>query len=67
MRTGWQWTEGKGKGISGEKGEGFAGIIIRTHGQLRGWDGNGREVGWGEKAENCTWTTIKINKYKKCS
>ena len=51
----------------GEKGEGFTGTIIkhiwtitREGGNGGGrWEGWGWVEWWGEKAENCTLTTIK--------
>ena len=72
MRTGWQWPEKRGEGITGEKGEGFAGTIIKdtwtiTQGGGGGlemggrWGGLGGGDGWGKKADDCTWTTIKNN------
>ena len=67
MRTDWQWPQGRGEGIIGEKGEGFAGTILKDtwtitrEGGNRGgsWGGLGCWGGVGKKAENCTWTTIK--------
>ena len=29
------------------------------------WEGLGVRLGWGEKAENCTCTTIKLERKKK--
>ena len=51
-------TKGRREGISGEKGEGFAGTwTITRRGEETGE--GGREgctvgLGWGEKEENCT-------------
>ena len=63
----WQWPAGRGEGITRERGEGFVGTIIKDtqtikRGGNRGgrWGGWGGGEGWGEKAENCTWTAIKI-------
>ena len=48
------------KNISGEKGEGFVGTIIKDTWTIRGvemrgrWGGLRVRVGRGEKAENCT-------------
>ena len=54
-------TRGERKRISGEKGEGFVGTIIKDTWTITVGGGNGREMGrsggWagvGGKAENCT-------------
>ena len=52
----------RGEGIIGEKGEGFAGTIIKDPWTItrQGWkqEGCGERwgsgEGWGKKAENCT-------------
>ena len=31
------------------------------------WGGLGVRLGWGEKAENCTSTTIKLEEKNRCS
>ena len=63
MRTGQQLPEGKGEGISGEKGEVFVGTIIQDTWTIMGgvmvetgrrWGGLGVRLGWREKAEKCT-------------
>ena len=63
MRKGQQQPEGRGEGISGEKGEGFVGTIIKDTLTVTGgggvetggrWGGLGVRLGWREKAENCT-------------
>ena len=48
-------------------GEGFVGTIIKDTWTIMGgvemgerWGGLGVRPGWGEKAENCTGTTIKL-------
>ena len=65
MRKGQQWAEGRGEEISGEKGEGFVGTIIKDTWiitRVGGWKREGGAEGWGlgwgrgKKAENCTWT-----------
>ena len=52
---------GRGEGISGEKGEGFAGTIIKDTWTIMGgvemggrWGRLGVRLGWEKKAENCT-------------
>ena len=45
LRIGWQWPEGRGEGISGGKGEGFAGTIIKDTWTITGGGGNRRKVG----------------------
>ena len=68
LRTGWQWPEGRGEGITREKGEGFTGTTTKDTWTITrgvetgegGGDGWGGGEEWKEKAENCTWTTIKI-------
>ena len=52
-----------GEGISGEKGEGFVGTIIKDTWTIMGGGGvemggrlgrSGVRLGWGKKVENCT-------------
>ena len=57
MRKGWQRPEGRGEGISGEKGKGFVGTIIKDTWTLMGggvetggrWGRLGVRLGWGER------------------
>ena len=60
---------GRGEGISGEKGEGFIGTILKDTWIITGvgglemggkWGGLVVGLGWGEKAENCNRTTTKF-------
>ena len=53
----------------GVKGKGFSGTTIKdtwtepSGGRIRG--GRWGSLGWGKKAENCTWTIIKFFKNEK--
>ena len=61
----------RGEGVSGEKGEGFVGTIIKDTWTIMGWGGNGREVervgglGWGGEKRQKTRKLCLNNNHKK--